>query len=83
MTNLEKLNDLFCEVFSVETSALTERFDNKNVGIWDSVHQLTLTTAVEDAFDIILDPEDIIQFTSYENVKQILLRNGIDLKGII
>lgn len=72
MTNLEKLNNIFCEVFSVEADALNEGFDNQSVDSWDSIHQLSLTSAVEDTFDIMLDPEDIILFTSYENVKEVL-----------
>ena len=43
MTNLEKLNNIFAEVFSVEVSALGADFDNKSVENWDSVHQLSLT----------------------------------------
>jgi len=79
MKNLEKLNNIFCEVFSVDTSALGSDFDNKSVENWDSVHQLSLTTEVEDTFDIMLDAEDILGFTSYDNAKQILVKYNIDL----
>ena len=79
MTNLEKLNNIFCEVFSVEASALGTGFDNKAVDGWDSVRQLSLTSAVEDAFDIMLDPEDILEFTSYDNAKTILGKYAIEL----
>ena len=71
MTNLEKLNNIFAEVFSVEDSALNADFDNKSVDNWDSVHQLSLTSAVEDEFDIMLDGEDILGFSSYEKAKEI------------
>ncbi len=79
MTNLEKLNAIFCEVFGVEVSALGTEFDNKSVEGWDSVRQLSLTTAVEDTFDIMLDPEDILEFTSYDNAKAILEKYDIGL----
>lgn len=79
MTNLEKLNDIFCEVFSVDVSVLNANFDNKIVDGWDSVRQLSLTTAVEDTFDIMLDPEDILDFTSYKNAKAILAKYEIAL----
>lgn len=79
MTNLEKLNNIFCEVFSVEDSALNGDFDNKSVEGWDSVHQLSLTSSVEDEFDIMLDAEDILEFTSYENAKAILKKYEIEL----
>ena len=79
MTNTEKLNQIFCEVFSVEASALNAEFNNKSVDGWDSVRQLSLTSAVEDTFDIMLDPEDILEFTSYDNAKAILEKYDIEL----
>jgi acyl carrier protein len=79
MTNLEKVNNIFCEVFSVEESALDDNFNNKTVDGWDSVHQLTLTSAFEDEFDIMLDAEDILEFTSYNNAKSILAKYDIEL----
>ena len=79
MTNLEKLNGIFCEVFAVDASVLDANFDKNSVEGWDSVHQLTLTSAVEDEFDIMLDAEDILEFTSYENVKAILAKYEIGL----
>ena len=79
MTNLEKLNKIFCEVFSVEETALNSDFDKCNVDGWDSVHQLSLTSSVEDEFDIMLDAEDILEFTSYDDAKAVLAKYEIEL----
>lgn len=79
MTNLEKLNAIFKEVFSVEADKLNDEFDNTNVDGWDSVRQLSLTSSVEDTFDIMLDPEDILEFTSYKKAKAILAKYEIEL----
>lgn len=79
MSNIEKLNNIFKEVFAVDESALNADFDKNSVDGWDSVHQLSLTSAVEDEFDIMLDAEDILEFTSYENAKRILAKYEIEL----
>jgi acyl carrier protein len=79
MTNLEKLNSIFCEVFSVDVSALGANFNKDSVEGWDSVHQLSLTSAVEDEFDIMLDAEDILEFSSYDNAKTILAKYDVEL----
>lgn len=79
MTNLEKLNNIFCEVFSVDASALNSEFNNCTVEGWDSVRQLSLTSSVEDEFDIMLDAEDILEFTSYDNAKTVLAKYEIEL----
>jgi acyl carrier protein len=77
MTNLEKYNQIFAEVFSVKESQLGADFDSQHVDGWDSVRQLSLTTAIEDTFYIMLDAEDIIDFNSYEKGKAILAKYEI------
>ena len=72
MTNLEKLNQIFCDVYNVDESVLNETFINTNVETWDSIHQLSMVAAIEEAFDLMMDAEDILEMTSYENVKQLL-----------
>lgn len=79
MNNLEKLNHIFCEVFACDESVLGVGFDKNAVEGWDSVRQLSLTSSVEDEFDIMLDPEDILDFVSYENAKNILKKYEIEL----
>ena len=81
MSNIEKLNELFCSVFGVDAARLTGDFKRENVENWDSVRQLSLTNGIEDAFDIMLDPEDIIACTSYDNAKAVLSKYEIDING--
>lgn len=77
MTNIEKYNLIFTEVFAVKESELGAEFDSQHVDGWDSVRQLSLTAAMEDTFDIMLDVEDIIEFNSYEKGKSILAKYEI------
>ena len=79
MTNLEKYNNIFVEVFGVALSKLGNRFSKDTVDLWDSVHQLNLVSLAEETFDIMLDPEDIMGFTSYEKGKEILKNQEVDL----
>lgn len=79
MANLEKYNNIFIEVFGVDTSALGDDFNKETVDQWDSVHQLNLVSLAEETFDIMLDPEDIMGFTSYADGKEILGRQGVEL----
>ena len=79
MNNLKKLNEIFVDVFSCSTLDLNVKFNKDNIDGWDSVHQLTLTSALEETFDIFLDPEDIIACSSYNAVIDILKKYGIEL----
>lgn len=79
MTKLEKFNQIFMDVFGVDESALGDDFCKETVDQWDSVHQLNLVTLAEEAFDIMLDPEDIMGFTSYKAGMEILKTQDIEL----
>jgi acyl carrier protein len=77
MTNLDKYNAVFCETFQVGNEKLDENFSLSNVDNWDSVLQLSLVTQMEDTFDVMLEPEDIMDFKSYTIGKEILTKYGV------
>ena len=77
MTNLQKYNQAFINVLSVKEDALNESFTFKAVPQWDSVAHLSLITALEDAFDVMFESEDILHYESYENGKNILKKYGV------
>ena len=79
MSNLEKYNKAFTETFGEEESALGAEFTFQNVGNWDSIAHMTLTAALEDAFEIMFDTEDILNFTSYEEGKKVVAKYGVEL----
>ncbi|MDE6393640.1 MAG: acyl carrier protein [Muribaculaceae bacterium] len=78
MSNIEIYNGIFTEVFGVSADALGASFSKENNDQWDSVHQLSLVSLAEDRFDIMLDPEDILGFTSYEKGIEIIRNQGVE-----
>lgn len=79
MSNLEKYNAIFTEVFGATADQLGDNFSKETVSEWDSVHQLNIISLIEESFDLMLDPEDIMACTSYNAGKEILTKNGIEL----
>ena len=79
MTNLEKYNAIFTEVFGASVEQLGDNYSKETVCEWDSVHQLNIISLMEEAFDLMLDPEDIMACTSYNAGKEILAKNDIEL----
>lgn len=79
MNNLEKYNQAFIEVFGVEENALGSNFNKESVDGWDSVHQLNIIALLEESFDIMLDPEDIMELTSYEKGKELMAKYEVEL----
>ena len=79
MTNLEKYNAIFTEVFGASVEQLDDNFSKETVSEWDSVHQLNIISLLEETFDLMLDPEDIMACTSYNAGKEILAKNKVEL----
>ena len=74
MTNLEKYNKAFTETFEITEDKLTG-LKYQDIEAWDSVGHMSLIAALEDAFDIMMDTDDIIDFNSYEEGKEILAKD--------
>jgi acyl carrier protein len=79
MTNIETLQNIFVDVFGDVSSKLGDDFTKDNVDGWDSVHQLNIIALIEDNFDLMLDPEDIIACTSYNSAKEILSKYNVEI----
>ena len=79
MENLEKLQNVFTEVFNVDASVLNDEFGKDTVGAWDSVHQLNINAQLEEEFDLLLEPEDIMACTSFAKAKEILRKNDVEI----
>lgn len=79
MENLEKYNNAFVQVFGAKPEDLNDNYGMENVEEWDSVHQLSLIAEFEEAFDIMFDPEDIMDMTSYAKGKELLKKYEIEL----
>ena len=77
MTNLEKYNNVFCENLNVTADQL-DGLKYQGVELWDSVGHMTLVAALEDAFDIMMDTDDIIDLSSYEKGKEILKKYDVE-----
>ena len=76
MTNLEKYNGAFIEAFEI-TEDKFNGLKYQDIPEWDSVGHMTLIALLEDAFSIMMDTDDIIAFSSYEEGKSILSKYDI------
>ena len=79
MENFEKYNRAFVQVFGVKAEDLNDNYGKDSVAEWDSVHQLGLIAQLEEAFDIMFDPEDIMEMTSYGKGKALLAKYDVML----
>lgn len=78
MTNLEKYNAAFFETLNVKEVQLAN-LKYQDIPEWDSVGHMSLVAAIEDAFDIMMETDDIIDLSSYEKGKEILKKYDVEI----
>jgi len=76
MSNLEKYEQTFTEIFDIKKDQL-KGLKYQDIENWDSVGHMSLVAAMEDVFDIEMDTDDIIDFSSYEKGNEILTKYGV------
>jgi acyl carrier protein len=77
MKNLEIIQNIFTNSLGVELNQLEELKYN-DVPSWDSIGHMSLMTEIEDAFDIFLEVDDIINFSSFKAGLEILKKYNVE-----
>ncbi len=79
MSNLEKYKNAFCESFSISEEELGTNLEYESIDEWDSVGHMGLIAEIEEAFDIQLEMDDVIEFGSFEKGKEILKKYKVEV----
>lgn len=77
--NKEKYDQAFIKTFMIEDVNELPNYMIKESPNWDSVGHMMLCAAIEDAFGIQLDGEDILSITSYQEGKSVLSKYGLNI----
>jgi len=77
MSNLEKYKGLFVEAFQYDGDV--EKLEYQSIEEWDSVGHMQLMAEIEDLFDIELDVDDIIDFSSFKKGIQLLEKYNVQI----
>jgi acyl carrier protein len=80
MNNLEIYDKTFIESFGINKQQLID-LKYQDVAEWDSVGHMGLMTSLEEAFNIEMEIDDIIDFSSYQKGKEILVKYNVLLNG--
>jgi len=76
MSNLEKYVAAFTSSLLVEASAL-DNLKYQDIPAWDSVGHMALMTSIEEEFGITLEIDDVIEFGSFAQGKEILKKYDV------
>tara|TARA_A100000164_G_scaffold286451_1_gene259360 strand:- start:276 stop:515 length:240 start_codon:yes stop_codon:yes gene_type:complete len=78
MTNKEKYENAFIEAFEISKDELSG-LEYNSISQWDSVGHMGLMAALEDVFDITMEMDEIIDFSSFDKGIKILNKHNVQI----
>ena len=76
MSNLEKYNNAFIASLEIGEEQLVG-LQYQGVPAWDSIGHMNLIAELEDIFDIEMETDDIVDFSSYEKGIEIMSKYAV------
>ncbi|MBK8946927.1 MAG: acyl carrier protein [Ignavibacteriae bacterium] len=80
MNNETKLKNAFKEALDLPVEQISDllAYGDQN---WDSVAHMALIAAIEQEFEIMIDTDDVIDMSSFQKAKEIVIKYGVDLNA--
>ena len=72
MSNTQKYQDIFIKSLSIEDKKFNEKIKYNEIPEWDSIGHMTLMSGLEEEFNITIDTDDIVDFSSFKKGFEIL-----------
>ena len=80
MSNIEKYQKIFIESLGIDEKNFNKKIKYNDIPEWDSIGHMTLISGLEDGFNISIETDDVIDFSSFEKGKEILNKYKIEIK---
>ena len=81
MDNKTKYKKVFSESFELNDSELAENLEYNGTEAWDSIGHMGMIASLEEEFDIMMETDDIIDFSSFKKGIEILQKYGVDFNN--
>jgi acyl carrier protein len=76
--NRSKVEGIFQDVLSLDSSANWDDLRYQQVETWDSLGHMAIVAELEDAFGILMETDDIVDMSSFGRALEILSKYGIE-----
>ena len=80
MSELEKYKKVFKDIFEIKDEDLAD-LKYQDIPAWDSLGHMSMIGSLEDEFDIILEMDDIIEFSSFNKGMETLKKYGVNFEN--
>ena len=77
MENKGKYKEIFIKSLSIKENDFSEELKYNEIPEWDSIGHMTLMSGLEEGFNISIETDDIVDFSSYKKGVEILKKYKI------
>ena len=81
MKNKTKYIEIFIKSLSIDKKKFNEKLKYNDIDEWDSIGHMTLVSGLEEGFNISLDTDDIVDFSSFKKGIEILRKYGLSFSN--
>ena len=78
MNNKHKYKDIFIKSLSLDIIKFSENLKYNEIPEWDSIGHMTLMSGLEEGFNITMETDDIVDFSSFKKGMEILKKYKIN-----
>jgi acyl carrier protein len=79
MENKGKYKEIFIKSLSIKENDFSEELKYNEIPEWDSIGHMTLMSELEEGFNISIETDDIVDFSSYKKGVEILKKYKITI----
>lgn len=73
------LKEIFKEALELDNSVNISELVYNTIEQWDSIGHMTLVAEIEDAYDIMLETDDVLDLSSFNKAIEILKKYDVQL----
>jgi acyl carrier protein len=78
MIELQRLREAFRTSLDLPAGTDVDNLHYQNSDQWDSLAHMSLVAAIEDEFSVMMDTDDVINMSSFNEAVRILGKYGVD-----
>ena len=80
MSNKDKYDKAFLDSLQIKKELLNDKLVYNSVPEWDSIGHMSLVSSIEEVFNISMETNDIIDFSSYKKGIEILNKYKVSVQ---
>jgi len=75
-SNEDQVVAVFARVLGIDASQVTDELRYNTIPQWDSIAHMSVVAALEEAFNVMIDMDEVIDMSSVGKAREILRKQG-------